>query len=345
MGSMAHVDRGWNAMAEQSIRLKHVNRDIVDRYLRYYKLNPMGGLAERCMRLQTRFLTMAASHEIQLAECDECGGRSDSALPICPFCGEGGTIVAGAPDPELPPQVLDVSSTSIVVSEVDGATPSERLDRCMSELAACASVHRSNIYRVGCLLRQIRDEELWRHRFDGRGLPLYNGYAAFIEAEVHVSRQQAVKLIRCVEEFKPEEFEKWGASRLYFSLRLPEDERKKFLEETSTVPQAQLAEHANKRKVPDSGPFPSMPKSKRVVQAIPLGHVTARLYARPTRNHPVGVVTRDAVSLSDDPWTQIQITDDLWVRLTIRQLTDGTGALAIGFELRQGKLIAREDGR
>jgi hypothetical protein len=88
-----------------------------------------------------------------------------------------------------------------------------------------------------------------------------------------------------------------------------------------------------------------MPRAKRVVQAIPLGRVTARLYARPTRNHPVGVATRDAVSLTDEPWTQIQITDDLWARLTIRQLTDGTGALAIGFELRQGRLIPREDGR
>jgi|GEM_PF-7070217 hypothetical protein len=331
-------------MAENRITMDRVHQETLNRYLRYYKLNPMGGLAEKCLRLQTRFHTLAASHEIQLSECDGCGGRSDAALPVCPFCGEGGLIEQDAPDPTLPDSP-DTATTAIVLSTVEGATPGERLDRCLSELAACAKVHRSNLYRVGCLLRQIRDEELWRERFDGRGLPLYTGYAAFVESEVHVSRQQAVKLIRCVEEFQPEEFERWGASRLYFSLRLPEYERKKFLEETSNVPQAQLAGQANKRKTPENGPWPRMPKSKRVVRAIPLGQVIARLYARPPRNHPVGVVTKDAVSLADDPWTQIQITDDLWARLTIRQLTDGTGALAVGFELRQGKLIPREDGR
>jgi len=334
-------------VAEHQIKMSRVHRDTVDRYLRYYKLNPMGGLADRCMRLQTRFTTLAASHEIQLSECDGCGGRSDAALPVCPFCGEGGLLGPDSAEPELPPLGPDTETTAIVVATVEGATPAERLDRCMSELATCARVHRSNLYRVGCLLRQIRDEELWRHRFDGRGLPLYTGYAAFIESEVHVTRQQAVKLIRCVEEFPPEEFEKWGASRLYFSLRLPEHERGKFLEETKDLPKDELAAQANQRKktVAESGPFPRMPKSKRVVQVIPLGHVIARLYARPTRNHPVGVATRDAVSLTDEPWTQIQITDDLWARLTVRQLTDGTGALAIGFELRQGTLVPRTDGR
>jgi len=340
-------------MAEKNtIIMERVHRDTVDRYLRYYKLNPQGGLAERCMRLQTRFNILAEGHEIQLAGCDSCGGQSDAALPVCPFCGEGGLIGPESDAPDLPPNARDIVTTAISVSTVEGSTPVERLDRCMSELAVCAKVHRSNLYRVGCLLRQIRDEELWRHRFDGRGLPLYAGYSAFIETEVHIARPQAVKLIRCVEEFSPEEFERWGASRLYFSLRLPEKERTKFLEQTSGVPVAQLAEEAasqqtrkREKEVNDSGPFPRMPKSKRVVQAIPLGHVIARMYARPPRNHPVGVVTRDAVSLQDEPWTQIQITDDLWARLTIRQLTDGTGALAIGFELRQGKLVPRTDGR
>jgi hypothetical protein len=335
-------------VAKNTINMNRVHRDTVDRYLRYYKLNPRGGLAERCLRLQTRFHTLAASHEIQLSVCEGpngCGGQSDAALPVCPFCGEGGLLEPDAPDPTLPDLAPDTWTTALVLSAVEGATPGERLDRCMLELATCAKAHRANLYRVGCLLRQIRDEELWRERFDGRGHPLYTGYADFVESEVHIGRSQATKLIRCVEEFQPEEFERWGASRLYFSLRLPEHERKEFLEETSDVPQAQLAGRANKRKVPESGPFPRMPKSKRVVQAIPLGQVIARLYARPPRNHPVGVVTRDAVSLADDPWTQVQITDDLWARITIRQLTDGTGALAAGFELRQGKLIQREDGR
>jgi hypothetical protein len=88
-----------------------------------------------------------------------------------------------------------------------------------------------------------------------------------------------------------------------------------------------------------------MPHGKRVVCAVPLGQVVARMYARPTRNYPVGVATRDAVSLDDDPWTQVQITDDLWVRITIRRVADETGALAAGVELRSGERIPREDGR
>jgi hypothetical protein len=332
-------------MPDPALRVDLAARDLVDRYLRYYKLNPLGSLAERCLRLQARFQAMAAARQVQLSACDRCGGQSDAALPACPFCGEGGLV--GASIPASDGAVAPALAAPAVVADAEGGTPAERLARCMAELARCARAHRANLYTVGRLLRQIRDEELWRHRFDGRGQPLYTGYLAFVEAEVHVHRQQATKLIRCVEEFTAEQFEAWGASRLYFSLQLPEAERGRFLEQTRAVPCAQLvAEAARRRQPPDpAGPWARMPQGKRVVAAVPLGQVVARLYARPTRNYPVGVVTRDAVSLEDDPWTQVQITDDLWLRITLRRVADETGALAVGVEVRQGTLIPREDGK
>lgn len=304
---------------------------VVDFYTGHYKLQPRGTLLDRAISLESHFEVLKAGNRIeQLAQCDQCEGKSDARLPACPFCGDGAPVEAA-------------ETKEITVTPVEPAT---ELDKVLEELAQCARVHRSNIYRTGCLLRRIRDEELWQQRVDGEGKQLYSGYLEFVKVEVKIKRAWASRLVSLVEQFSEQQFEEWGATRLYLSSKLPVDERQKALEAGKGQSTREFEETVRDRSRSSQGnPWPKLESTQKSMQSVPLGRVTTRLYARPTKEGPVNAPTEEAQGIEQQPFGMVQITENLWARITIKRSVDGTGVLVAGFELRTGSLVDSDGKR
>lgn len=284
-----------------------------------YGLAQHGKLIDQVQRLDAHLRVLAIGNRIRLSHCDICDSFGDSTLPCCPFCGDEAPVDG---------RVVDLQEIEVVPVKTASVS---RLDAVLQELNQCARAHWKNIYTTGQLLKQIRDEELWRERVDQHGQSVYRGYLGFVAKEVGIKQAYATRLIRVVERFSEAEVGQWGIQRLHVAARLPESKRTKFLESTAHLPATQLASTV------DTGMngWPRM-KGKAVVARVPLGRVLARMSARPNRTARVGVPQDDAVSIEQGPWAMVQVSDDLWVRVAVRRAPDGSGALVAAVSFHQG---------
>jgi hypothetical protein len=293
-----------------------ISNDLVTRYLRLYKQPYQGSKPDKATRLETYFQVQAARRTIRLSLCDICDAHSDSELPTCAFCGDAAPVK----DPG-----------EIIVLPARRAP--QNLDEAIQELHECAQRHWGNVYRAGELLKQIRDQQLWRERIDERGKEVYGGYLEFVAEEVGIRSAYATRLVRIVENFSEEDVAKWGISRLSFAARLPENDREKFIKETAHIPTKNLPAVVKSKKLMDD--FPEM-SGKSVIAKVPIGRTLAKLYVKGGRLSRVGIPEEPAKSIEQRPFTMVRLPDDLWIRIDIKRAPDGSGDLVAAVQFRQG---------
>jgi hypothetical protein len=307
-------------------------------YFRRYNVSAQGSVVERADRLQAHFEVLQARGHVEIVRCDRCEGRSDRALPLCPFCGCTEPVIektATTVEPEAP------AAESTELAPVPTGAIAD-LDLAVQELRGCVRFAVKNAYRMGQLLRRIRDEGLWQLRVDDDGLPKYHGFHQFVGLEIGVKHAYTNRLISVCEVFSEQDIEKFGITRLSVALRLTESERHKWLEDTQQLPARgpELAQAA--RKPSGATGFPEM-NGRRVVARVPVGRVVVPMYQRPTVPTRVGAPTEMAQSFDQDPWTRIQLDKDLHLAISLKRAR--TGQIKAVVEIREGHVAAEPQGK
>lgn len=194
------------------------------------------------------------------------------------------------------------------------------------------------IWELAGELKEIRDKQLWVFRLDKKGNPKYRSFFDFCRAEVVISEAYIRRLIAVREHYSLTDLKKYGVARLYISTRLPEYNRKDFIQKSKFVPACDKEFRELTRRMRDQTEMTSsisVPVSaQRTTVDLPLGIMTAPMWKRPNSSMPVGKTTTPASSLSEDPWAKFKLSEDLmaYVRLSV----DLMGRAIATLEFRQG---------
>ena len=290
-----------------------------------------------------------------LAYCDVCGGASAAALTSCAYCGDAAAVDALNPvrswENEKP-------------RAIDGtALHEEDLDRLVNEIKRSGRIAAENLHRVGRLLIEIKDTDLWRMRKDAAGHPVYAGFYTFVQAEIGIKRSYATRLISVAKAFSEDDMREFGVSRLAIALRVPPNDRSTFLEKAKNLPtrKREIVDLADEFKEPSQEPkstpqrheLPSVkisspvlrdltpeikktgefldprptstqrPKRKYVDVRIPIATVPYPVYARSPVRSGNMEYSRRAKSFQDDPFVRIDLQDDLHMFIRFRRQENG----------------------
>jgi hypothetical protein len=305
------------------IQANQIDAEVLGRYLVQCQLSAEGSPVERAARLEMYFYERRT--QMDVAQCDRCGGLSDAGLPECPYCGEQALLPKDEPPAQAPGTALAPAT----------------LDEEVATIRRSVRVAAENLYAVGTALRRIRDGQLWKARVNATGQPVHRGFYQFVEAEVGYKHAYASRLIGVCEDFDEAHLGRFGVTRLDVARRLPAAQREEFLEGTSNLPARgpELAAAARKakgtRRSTKAREFPRMESDEMIVTRIPTGMTVVPMFQRPTKPGRVSAPTAPADSITQDPWTMLWLGDKLAVHFRLRR--GKTGDFEAIVELREGE--------
>lgn len=336
-----------------------IDLGLVNRFLTSHSLPIIGTAEARVQRLMGHYIERGKAGEIQLALCDGCQCYSDAELQACPFCGDA-TPVHGVGEPAALTTIGEEEERLEPLGPLVDVLPERRrlddytvedLDRVLAKCARHSRLAAEQIHAVGSMLALIRRYQLWRLRKNGK-VPVYTGLYDCIEKEVGYKAAYAARLMAVAEQFTAEQVRELGVTKLYFSLRLQPEQRGEFLDRARA-----LSAHDGKRLAdtakavaaktaivtkPEKVEEREKPDFSTAVAHIRLGATIHPMWKRPTVPGAVGEPTTEARSIAEEPWTRLELGDDVW--LSVRLFRERDGTIRAIVEFRRGREFHRGTG-
>lgn len=169
-----------------------------------------------------------------LADCTTCGGISDVAEPMCPYCGDTGIEeTEPEPEPEVVPEVAEPEPSPEVAPPPSAIVPvilehpldEGDLDRAVSRVQELKLEAASSVWELGNEVKRLCDLELWKQRKDAEGVPKYKTWGQFTEAELGITHSYSFRLMDVSSNYTKEQVRQLGASKLYITLTVPKEQR------------------------------------------------------------------------------------------------------------------------
>lgn len=220
------------------------------------------------------------------------------------------------------------------------------LDKTVSAINTLKSAIWSNGWKMGKLITELRDKQLWKLRNED-GKPKYLTFESFCKSELGFSDNQAYRLMDVAERFTEEQVKKFGTTKLSLILEAPKEDQDKILEEhvAKNASSAEVREAVTKarkekgvtrrdtgrKKTPKSGKAASPPKKKakgaspkrdKITVAALEGTKTVKLFKR---EHPEVVAKR----IADEPVGTLELENDVVMHFSLIQGPEGNIVLKI----------------
>lgn len=297
-----------------------VREEVLNEDLKKRKLSTLGTVEERVRRMVD--YQRRETPKGQLADCSTCGGDSDVNADRCPYCGDGELV------DERPSQVRQVARSveSEPKKEESARVVNLNERRAVSELDVNVGTIRKlkldlvgNIWELGDAIRDNYDRRLWTKRLKEDGSPKWKNWNQFCPEELGFSASYAYELIALSKTFTRDAVQKFGTEKLRVALHLPEPHRTQLLQASAGASVRALKGEVKKLKASGSVPARAgaTPSKDKITVALTEARGTIPMMAR----KKVGTGWRPAMSLSDDPWCEIRLSNDVVARFVISKNT------------------------
>ena len=258
-----------------------------------------------------------------------CHEHSTAETEFCPFCGDGGEgdkvvsitnaivkSVVGKKAATKPAQELvllpkgggPAAATAVVVSAEE---MTQELDAAVKKIDTLRTNLAGNSYDIGAVLLDVHGRELWK----ARG---HDSFKAFVEKEVSLSRKTVYQLMEVCKQFDRPTAIKLGAKKLSLIATIDDEtDRAGALTAAeggaSTREIRDLAKKTTPRepKADDD----AAPEREKPGTIVLLAKVNGKAQTFPWRSATSG---RPLKEHADDSYVEVQISDDVVVRFSLK---------------------------
>lgn len=302
-----------------------------------------------------------------LVSCPACLESGTEETDFCPFCGdegegdedEEGALEAAAeeapsePEPEPTPaakpkrkvkkettEAAETESTptevkkpkrKVKAEESDGsvlAKAAKSLEEKIAQIKSYQNDIAANSYDLAVVIREIHEQELWK----ARG---HQSFKDFIESDCDISRAMAYRLMELVKQYDRETFLKIGSTKLALVASIDDSATRDAALEAAAAGattkelarQKEEAKGTKSKETPakDEKPAKAPKKSNEItlvakVNGKPVTHPWRSMKsARPIKAH------------KDDAYAEVQISDDVVLRIALKHDGDECVGLTTSF--------------
>lgn len=340
------------ALKKEKVRLKPLRAR-----LSALELAINGTKADLIKRMIAHTKNQLSSGDLKIedcGQCDVCLGYSDLNYPECPYCGDGETESEkneeldsktkeadetkekNNSDKKEPKEAKKKKRSEVNKESTDIVKYSETdLDKAIENISSHSTKSAVEIYNIGKELKMIHDLSLWKLR---EGNP-YGSFIQFLKAEVNLSRAHVYRLMEVASEYKLEAFEKFGFYKCKLALKVPDEARTKLLGDGKGESRENISARAKELMEQEKDARKTAPvsdRNKAVTVAIVPGIVEVTMQKRPTDDDwPTGKLTEPAVSMTDEPWFRIGLTNNVF--LTVKLALNDEGHIIAIVEHRRSE--------
>ena len=348
----------------KGIALDKVNEQVLDRFLTKFGLPTTGSLSGKVERLADHIRRLTPHPELNIVECDNCDGPSsagqDTAVStdVCPFCGDGDdesiakekakmeakaekaeakkaeakkaepkVEKAGAPAPATPVKAALVVREQRVMAA--RATAPVGIKVLMERFIVARKAVVVSYWELGRICNDIYSEKAFLEIVDDKGKPKYGTFEQFCQAEIHMTPQNAHRLMRVSVVWSPEQVEQIGTTKLDLLLKVSDDEeRNALLARAEKTPLSDLEMEIlgkTDRKVTARDDDEEDARARReVAPAEPrgltttfaMGRVRLKAWSRASD-------TKRARAITDDPWAMWELPNGVCQRIVLAKTVAG----------------------
>lgn len=347
------------------INLDLVKPELVIAHLKKYKLAENGDTAAKVVRLQDHYRRTAPRDK--LAECDACGGDSDTREPTCPYCGAEG-VDADIPGKEPKAQMNGASKAPVVpeaaqaLVKVSGKKPEivpaevvgteTELNEAVERVLKAKAMAGMGTWAYANEILSIFERKLHLQRRNDKGNVKYKTWTQFCAAELGMTAGYSYKLMDIAALYTEDLMKEVGVAKLSIIAKLPPGAREEVIAKARKgMPFSKVAEEVHRlaggdrpRRETGRTGFKGRPgkgqasararreeASGQITVALVTGRVKVPLFARPKGK---GVEpTQRAKRLADDPRGTEQLANNCERVYTVS--TDSKGSLVLMVETRR----------
>jgi hypothetical protein len=340
----------------KGIALDKVNESVLDRFLTKFGLPKTGSLSGKVERLADHIRRLTPNPELNIVECDNCDGPSSAgqdteiSTDVCPFCGDGDdesiakekakmeskaeakVESKAAEAKKAPPPVTPVKAALVVreqrVMAARAAAP-VGIKVLMERFVVARKAVVISYWELGRICNDIYSEKAFLEIVDDKGKPKYGTFEQFCQAEIHMTPQNAHRLMRVSVVWSPEQVEQIGTTKLDLLLKVSDDEeRKALLMRAEKTPLSDLEMEIlgkTDRKVAARDDDEEDERARReVAPAEPrgltttfaMGRVRLKAWARSSD-------TKRARAITDDPWAMWELPNGVCQRIVLAKTVAG----------------------
>lgn len=352
-------------MAAHEVKIEKINNEHLIGVLKSLDIEPSKDPEKNVEKLVEYY---SKNKPAKIGECDICNGSSDGELDSCPFCGDVDPDAEKEPakpkpkasdaEEEAPAPAKKGTKKSAKKSakaakgdslakpepEMSSAVKytEQDLDTSIKAIEELKSSIWRNGWKMGQLVREIRDKHLWKQRSDENGKPKYKSFEQFCPNELGFSDNQAYRMMDVSERFTEEQVRKFGTTKLSLVLEAPKEDQDRILEEkvAKNASSAEVREAVKKaraekkvttretgRKKTPKGKAPPKKQAKpgsarkdNITVASIEGTKTVKLFKKESPEVR-------AKRIGDTPTGTLELTNDVMMHFTV--IEDAEGALVI----------------
>lgn len=264
-------------------------------------------------------------------ECENCGSVSSVEFDSCPFCGmdddlKPSSLLAKEPDVE----VIPATPLQYPVPQLD-------LDKAVEKIKGLLLAAMVNQWHLACEMTDLSKSQMWKQRTNDKGDVAHRTFEEFAKTELGMTSRYANELLRLRVEFTEEQVRQYPFASLRIVMTAPKERRELLMEKLKEgATRADLGRELGHKGKYLGGPGRGKSESKtpenggKITVAHILGRKTIDLFAKPKGD---GYEAKPATKISDQPWGQLDLNND--VRMYIVILQKPTGELYARVEHRR----------
>ncbi len=216
------------------VDLTKARQECVVAALKRHGLAPPGAGSWALARQVSTLVAYYRAHtpRARIADCETCGGESDSGEAACPYCGDAdgeASAEVEAVEPVAPVvgglQVVPAAGSMVAAAEPPSGSTERDLDRAVAKVLRLRRDAASSIWELAVAVREVSESSIWKLRRDETGAPKWTSWGRFAVEELGVSPAYSYQLIEVAKTFTRAEVDEVGIKKLIVSLRVSHHDR------------------------------------------------------------------------------------------------------------------------